>query len=35
MDIITNAKTELRLKQWNEIIQACQSRGMMVVSSCS
>jgi len=35
MDKITNTKTEFRLKQWSNIIQACQTSGMTVASWCS
>ena len=35
MDKITDAKTEIRLKQWTKIIQTCQASGMTVVGWCS
>lgn len=35
MDKVTDAKTEFRLKQWTQIIQACRSSGITVVSWCS
>ncbi|WP_414705316.1 IS66 family insertion sequence element accessory protein TnpA [Pseudobacteroides sp.] len=34
MDKITDAKTEFRLKQWTQIVQACQSSSMTVVGWC-
>jgi hypothetical protein len=35
LDKITGAKTEFRLKQWEKIIQTCQTSGMQVVSWCA
>lgn len=35
MDKITDAKTEFRLKQWTQIVQACQASGMTTVSWCN
>ena len=35
MDKVTDAKNEVRLKQWTKIIQACQASGMTVVAWCS
>ena len=34
MDKISDAKTEFRLRQWTQIVQACQSSGMTVVAWC-
>jgi hypothetical protein len=35
MDKITDAKSEFRLRQWAEIIQACQVSGMTVIAWCA
>ena len=35
MDKITDTKTQIRLKQWAQIIQTCQASGMTVIGWCN
>lgn len=35
MDKITDAKTEFRMRQWTQIVQACQASGMTATAWCS